>query len=96
MATLTASADTSIFLRTIAELALPCGRNRHLVNSLTVVIARRVCVRRSNLIARNDLLREFMRCLSPMFCRCTSYAENPTRLPTCAYSHSSRFRFAYN
>ena len=33
VATLTASADTSIFLHAIAELALPRGRNRHLVNS---------------------------------------------------------------
>jgi len=39
VATLTASADSSIFLRVSAELALPLGRNRHLVNSPTVVIA---------------------------------------------------------
>jgi hypothetical protein len=32
VATLTASADSSIFLRVSAELALPLGRNRHLVN----------------------------------------------------------------
>jgi hypothetical protein len=32
VATLTASADSSMFLRLSAELALPLGRNRHLVN----------------------------------------------------------------
>ena len=33
VATLTASADFSIFLRVLStELALPSGRNRHLVN----------------------------------------------------------------
>jgi hypothetical protein len=39
VATLTASADSSIFLRVSVELALPIGRNRHLVNSLTRVLA---------------------------------------------------------
>ncbi len=36
VATPTASADTSIFLRAIAELALPRGRNRHLVYSVVI------------------------------------------------------------
>ena len=39
VATLTASADSSIFLRVFTELALPLGRNRHLVNSLARVHA---------------------------------------------------------
>jgi hypothetical protein len=34
VATLTASADSSIFRRVPAALALPLGRNRHLVNSM--------------------------------------------------------------